>query len=64
MWYKLLRDDPEIIYARESHNMIRHWKTFKIFDKTIGIPEHQSTDFIQKLVAHKQGKEERSTSDD
>lgn len=30
-WFKLSTDDPTSVHARETHNVIRPWKVFKIF---------------------------------
>lgn len=46
VWYKLCKDDPTTLYARESHNTLRPWKTFRMFDPTVGIPVIQDLPFL------------------
>lgn len=38
VWYKLSRDDPSTVYARETHNLLRPWKAFHIFEPPIALP--------------------------
>lgn len=60
VWYKLSHDDPSTLYAKASHNILRPWKTFKIFDPTVGIPEphHLSLVYTSLLPISKEKKKD------
>lgn len=39
VWFKMTRDDVCNVYARESHNVLRPWKTFPIFKPAVSLRE-------------------------